>query len=339
MKGVRPADIPHVAAALRADGLPEGGSTRWWATQILVLDGFRAGVGMEAVIQEVMGVLEKHPERSADYTASPGKVIADLRRLVHDTYAGMPDQPSLVSAVEAVTGQEAWLSSRDVTSLVMGACRLCGGSRSCEVDDEGFIVPIAHTLVRAWLPHASRAGVSKVIGAAVRAGVFEVVQKAARRQATTYRVHIHMAASSPFLGSDAVLADLCCPSLGDLLGHRVEGVSIRQALGELDGPAEVGLGVASADSDRKILDIDLAVAAHALTTTVEVLRARWCLPEHGFEGDLDGRARFSPPPSVWRAPRKAQRATDEAQGADHRDTAHTMVSTPINRSAADRDST
>jgi len=294
---------------------------------------------MEAVIQEVMGVLEKHPERSADYTASPGKVIADLRRFVHDTYASMPDQPSLVSAVEAVTGREAWLSSRDVAVLVMGACPLSGGSRSCLIDDEGFTVPIAHTLVRTWLPHATRDGVSKVIGAAVRAGVFEVVLEAQHRRATTYRVHIRLAASAPFLGSDAELAGLCVPSLGDLLGHRVDGVSIRQALGELVGPAEVGLGVALADPGRKVLDIDLAAAASALNTTVEVLQGRWCLPDHGYVSDDSGRARLAPPPSVWKAPRRAYRSREDDQNPGQQDRTHSTVPTPIDRSAADRDST
>jgi len=38
---------------------------------------------------------------------------------VKDAFVGMPDQPSLVCALEDVTGQKVWLSRRDIAVLVM----------------------------------------------------------------------------------------------------------------------------------------------------------------------------------------------------------------------------
>lgn len=305
MKHPSAKDLPHFAAAFRADGLPDGPPSRWWATKILVIDGFRRGLSLVAVVSLVMAVLAKHPHRSKDFQANPAAVRRDTYSYARKFFEHMPSEASLCEVVSSIAGGDFWCAARDVCILVLQVCRLCSQSRGCQRADGSFVVPVAVALVQRWLPSGTKASASRLLGLAVRSGCLEIVAEAIpETKARTYRVDIPLKASEPFLGGVEELAAVVPPNLGDVLLVDADGKTTRALIAGAKEIVHLPRSMGLADPARKVILLDLERTAKSLSGDTTDLRKRWCHQEHGFRGEEGGLAVFVPPASVWRSPRK-----------------------------------
>jgi hypothetical protein len=301
-------DLPDVAAALREDGLPAHPSVRWWATKLLVKDGFWRGLSLAAIVALVMAVLKKHPERSKDLQSDPDGVAKQTHAYARSFFSRLPTESALGEAVTTIVGLDAWCCTRDIGRLVLLCCRLCVQARGCQCQPDSFTVPVAVALVQRWLASGTAAAASRLLGLAVRSGMFEVVEEfIPGKKARTYQIRIPLEAGNPFLGDADELADTLPRSLGDLLLVDADGKTTRALIGSATEQVHLPWNMGFADPKRRVLHLDIENAASTLRTEANDLKKRWCRPENGFQGLEDGLAVFQPPASVWRAPRTRQR--------------------------------